>query len=113
MNIFLFSCPYENKLFEISCPGLTYEISIVSRIRAFALRCIAPSIDRSFELILFIDLSTRRSLDLPLPDIAAGVDRILQQVVERLREWGASLVEENEGRAELIAFPIPKSLRAS
>jgi 4-hydroxy-3-methylbut-2-enyl diphosphate reductase len=44
---------------------------------------------------------------------ASAPEQLVQQVVMRLCEWGAEIVEEQKGRSELIAFPIPKSLRAS
>jgi 4-hydroxy-3-methylbut-2-enyl diphosphate reductase len=44
---------------------------------------------------------------------ASAPEQLVQQVVMRLCEWGAEIVEEQKGRSELVAFPIPKSLRAS
>jgi 4-hydroxy-3-methylbut-2-enyl diphosphate reductase len=35
----------------------------------------------------------------------------VQQVVERLREWGAALPAELAGREEQVVFGLPKALR--
>jgi len=42
---------------------------------------------------------------------ASAPELLVQQVAERLREWGATLVEEKEGRAENVSFPVPKPLQ--
>lgn len=42
---------------------------------------------------------------------ASAPELLVQRVVERLREWGAGFVEEKEGRAENISFPVPKQLQ--
>ena len=42
---------------------------------------------------------------------ASAPELLVQQVVERLREWGVKLVEEKEGRAENVSFPVPKPLQ--
>ena len=42
---------------------------------------------------------------------ASAPEELVQQVVTRLREWGAEIVEEQQGRAENISFPVPKTLR--
>jgi len=42
---------------------------------------------------------------------ASAPELLVQQVVERLREWGAKLVEEKEGRVENVSFPVPKPLQ--
>jgi len=43
---------------------------------------------------------------------ASAPEELVQQVVARLREWGAEIVEEQQGKTENISFPIPKVLRA-
>jgi 4-hydroxy-3-methylbut-2-en-1-yl diphosphate reductase len=43
---------------------------------------------------------------------ASAPEQLVQQVVARLREWGAELVQEGEGKTENVTFPLPKSLRA-
>jgi 4-hydroxy-3-methylbut-2-en-1-yl diphosphate reductase len=42
---------------------------------------------------------------------ASAPELLVQQVVARLREWGAQLVEEQGGKTEDIIFPLPRSLR--
>jgi len=42
---------------------------------------------------------------------ASAPEELVQQVVARLREWGAEIVEEQRGKVENISFPIPKTLR--
>ena len=42
---------------------------------------------------------------------ASAPEELVQQVVARLREWGAEIVEEQRGKVESISFPIPKTLR--
>ncbi len=43
---------------------------------------------------------------------ASAPEQLVQQVVSRLREWGADVVEEQQGKVENISFPVPKTLRA-
>ncbi|HSW53427.1 MAG TPA: 4-hydroxy-3-methylbut-2-enyl diphosphate reductase [Sulfuricaulis sp.] len=43
---------------------------------------------------------------------ASAPEELVQQVVMRLREWGAEIVEEQPGKIENISFPVPKPLRA-
>ncbi len=42
---------------------------------------------------------------------ASAPEVLVQRVVGRLCEWGAKLVEEKEGRAENVSFPVPKPLQ--
>ena len=42
---------------------------------------------------------------------ASAPESLVQQVVDRLREWGAGTVEECSGREETIVFALPKALR--
>jgi 4-hydroxy-3-methylbut-2-en-1-yl diphosphate reductase len=42
---------------------------------------------------------------------ASAPEKLVQQVVARLREWGAEFVEERQGKTEAIAFPLPKTLQ--
>jgi 4-hydroxy-3-methylbut-2-enyl diphosphate reductase len=44
---------------------------------------------------------------------ASAPEELVQRVVARLREWGAEIVEEQQGKVETISFPVPKPLRAS
>ena len=43
---------------------------------------------------------------------ASAPEVLVQQVIARLREWGAQAVAEQPGTPEHIVFPIPKALRA-
>ncbi|MDH3389830.1 MAG: 4-hydroxy-3-methylbut-2-enyl diphosphate reductase [Gammaproteobacteria bacterium] len=43
---------------------------------------------------------------------ASAPEQLVQQVIARLREWGAEIVEEQQGKTENISFPVPKTLRA-
>ncbi len=43
---------------------------------------------------------------------ASAPEQLVQQVVTRLREWGADIVEEQQGKVENTSFPVPKTLRA-
>ena len=43
---------------------------------------------------------------------ASAPELLVQQVVERLQDWGGQLVEEQSGVAEKVNFPIPKALQA-
>ncbi len=42
---------------------------------------------------------------------ASAPEELVQQVVARLREWGANVVEEQQGKSENISFPVPRTLR--
>src|SRR3989344_5752365 len=42
---------------------------------------------------------------------ASAPEELVQQVVTRLREWGAEIVEEQQGKSENISFPVPRTLR--
>ncbi len=42
---------------------------------------------------------------------ASAPEQLVQQVVARLREWSAEIVEEQKGKTENISFPVPKTLR--
>jgi len=42
---------------------------------------------------------------------ASAPEVLVQQVIARLREWGASTVAEQEGRVESVSFPVPRTLR--
>ena len=44
---------------------------------------------------------------------ASAPEVLVQQVVARLREWGAEPVRESDGRTESVTFPLPKTLRAA
>ena len=43
---------------------------------------------------------------------ASAPERLVQQVIARLREWGAVICEEKGARMESVVFPVPKELRA-
>jgi 4-hydroxy-3-methylbut-2-en-1-yl diphosphate reductase len=43
---------------------------------------------------------------------ASAPEELVQQVVARLREWGAEIIEEQPGKIENVSFPMPKTLRA-
>lgn len=43
---------------------------------------------------------------------ASAPESLVQAVVNRLKEWGANMVEECQGREEKIVFALPKKLRA-
>ncbi|HLQ26682.1 MAG TPA: 4-hydroxy-3-methylbut-2-enyl diphosphate reductase [Acidiferrobacterales bacterium] len=43
---------------------------------------------------------------------ASAPEVLVQRVVERLRTWGAEVVQERAGKPEHVVFPIPKSLQA-
>ncbi|HWP94153.1 MAG TPA: 4-hydroxy-3-methylbut-2-enyl diphosphate reductase [Gammaproteobacteria bacterium] len=43
---------------------------------------------------------------------ASAPEILVQRVVERLREWGATAVTEHAGRPENVVFSLPKALRA-
>ena len=38
--------------------------------------------------------------------------QMVQQVIKRLRDWGAELVQESSGKSENVTFPLPKVLRS-
>ncbi|MHB8744022.1 MAG: 4-hydroxy-3-methylbut-2-enyl diphosphate reductase [Sulfuricaulis sp.] len=42
---------------------------------------------------------------------ASAPEKLVQQVIARLREWGAEWVEERSGMPENIVFPLPKILQ--
>jgi 4-hydroxy-3-methylbut-2-enyl diphosphate reductase len=42
---------------------------------------------------------------------ASAPEELVQQVVARLRDWGANVVEEQQGKSENISFPVPRTLR--
>ena len=43
---------------------------------------------------------------------ASAPEVLVQKVIDRLREWGASGVQEQAGREETITFVLPRELRA-
>ncbi|CAK0781095.1 1-hydroxy-2-methyl-2-(E)-butenyl 4-diphosphate reductase [Gammaproteobacteria bacterium] len=42
---------------------------------------------------------------------ASAPEILVEAVITRLREWGATSVEENRGRREDVVFPVPKKLQ--
>ncbi|MBV9913091.1 MAG: hypothetical protein JOZ93_10945, partial [Sinobacteraceae bacterium] len=44
---------------------------------------------------------------------ASAPEVLVQQVVERLRSWGAEVPEEVVGREEHVFFALPRELRAA
>jgi 4-hydroxy-3-methylbut-2-enyl diphosphate reductase len=44
---------------------------------------------------------------------ASAPEVLVQQVIDRLREWGAAGVSEQAGREETITFALPKELRTT
>jgi len=42
---------------------------------------------------------------------ASAPEILVEEVIARLREWGAISVEENRGRREDVVFPVPKKLQ--
>ena len=42
---------------------------------------------------------------------ASAPEELVRQVIDRLREWGASLPEEDQGERETVTFPLPKALQ--
>ena len=44
---------------------------------------------------------------------ASAPEVLVQQVIDRLRQWGAAGVKEQNGREESITFALPKELRIS
>lgn len=42
---------------------------------------------------------------------ASAPERLVQDVIERLREWGAASVRELDGKPEDVTFALPKELR--
>jgi len=44
---------------------------------------------------------------------ASAPEVLVRQVVDRLREFGATQVLEMDGKSERVMFPVPKELRAS
>lgn len=43
---------------------------------------------------------------------ASAPELLVQRIVARLQEWGASLVEESPGQTENVSFPVPRELRS-
>ena len=43
---------------------------------------------------------------------ASAPEVLVQQVVERLKEWGVKQTDEQAGQLEQIVFTLPKALRA-
>lgn len=43
---------------------------------------------------------------------ASAPEVLVQRVVERLREWGATVIDEQTGVPETVTFPVPKELRS-
>jgi 4-hydroxy-3-methylbut-2-enyl diphosphate reductase len=43
---------------------------------------------------------------------ASAPEVLVQRVVDRLREWGAAVIDEQSGVPETVTFPIPKELRS-
>ena len=43
---------------------------------------------------------------------ASAPEELVHRVVAKLREWGADIVEERQGKTEDISFPVPKALRS-
>jgi 4-hydroxy-3-methylbut-2-enyl diphosphate reductase len=44
---------------------------------------------------------------------ASAPEVLVQQVIDRLKQWGAAGVNEQHGREETITFALPKELRTS
>ncbi|MCO6413930.1 MAG: 4-hydroxy-3-methylbut-2-enyl diphosphate reductase, partial [Thiogranum sp.] len=44
---------------------------------------------------------------------ASAPEVLVQQVIDRLKEWGAAGVQEQAGREESITFVLPKELRVT
>lgn len=42
---------------------------------------------------------------------ASAPEKLVAEVIARLREWGAEQVEEGPGRRESVVFPLPKELQ--
>jgi len=42
---------------------------------------------------------------------ASAPDILVKQVIEKLKEWGVTSVEENIGKEENVMFPLPKALQ--
>ena len=43
---------------------------------------------------------------------ASAPEVLVEQVISRLKEWGAETVNENQGRRETITFSLPKELKS-
>jgi 4-hydroxy-3-methylbut-2-enyl diphosphate reductase len=41
---------------------------------------------------------------------ASAPEVLVGQVIERLKRWGAEIVEENAGKPEQVTFGLPKNL---
>lgn len=60
------------------------------------------------------DLRREWFTDVALVGLTAGAsapELLVQRVVDRLRGWGAEIVEEQAGIIETVSFPAPKALR--
>jgi len=44
---------------------------------------------------------------------ASAPEVLVQRVIDRLREWGAAVVQEQTGKPENITFPLPRALAAA
>jgi 4-hydroxy-3-methylbut-2-enyl diphosphate reductase len=44
---------------------------------------------------------------------ASAPEELVQRVLDRLREWGATQVVESDGRSEQVRFPVPRALRGA
>lgn len=42
---------------------------------------------------------------------ASAPEVLVLQVIERLKQWGASVLEDSEGRREQVVFPLPRELK--
>jgi len=42
---------------------------------------------------------------------ASAPEVLVQKVIDRLRHWGAELIQESNGKEEGVTFPLPKQLR--
>jgi 4-hydroxy-3-methylbut-2-enyl diphosphate reductase len=43
---------------------------------------------------------------------ASAPELLVQRVVDRLRDWGATVIDEQSGVPETVTFPMPKELRS-
>ena len=43
---------------------------------------------------------------------ASAPEELVRQVIDRLQEWGAAELQEDEGKRETVTFPLPKTLQA-
>ena len=44
---------------------------------------------------------------------ASAPEVLVQRVIDRLREWGAAVIQEQNGKPENITFPLPRALAAA